>query len=406
MKHYDLVFQIPAEVDIYFVSQYLPAEASGYILAFKKKLFDSANIRIESDHYLMSLAMMKVFSRYGQFVVGEEKDRYWFWKEGIIVDKGDNLLLIKFDRKAQSIELFPDKQHTNFDLQHELVDFILNIPVKSEKGRIQKENSEEENFKFKRHDINWSSSFFDVWVSLDGSYFVNWAELLAQIGKEIYQIESIASIENEVTRTIETKKKTVPVVSYKRFLPENKMDKAIKIFVSYAHADNKKGLVDLFVEELEGHLKAIEGDYKFDIFKDEQILMGQDWHERLQNEVRDANLAILLLSSSFLKSEYINNNELAIFLEKNHQEKNNLVCPVYFDPFQFRGYEFLKKYQFFKPKRKVFDPSYEHLGDDLCYGDLVEFDPQSGLPQPNRSRSRYMVDFVDELAEALKKKKG
>jgi len=35
---------------------------------------------------------------------------------------------------------------------------------------------------------------------------------------------------------------------------------------------------------------------------------------------------------------------------------------------------------------------------------LVDLDPQSGLPQPNGSRSRYMVDFIEELEKALKQK--
>lgn len=179
-------------------------------------------------------------------------------------------------------------------------------------------------------------------------------------------------------------------------------NKQKKIFISYAHDDNDNGMVDLFEKELKSHLKAIEEDYVFTVFKDDQILLGEDWNERLIKEAKGAEIAILLLSSSFLQSEYIKKWELATFLENNNKDANVLLCPIYFDPFQFKNYHILKQFQFFKPEGKNYGPEYAYLEDDLCYTDLVKFNMQTGLPLPNRNRSRYMIDLVEKVEKALK----
>lgn len=189
----------------------------------------------------------------------------------------------------------------------------------------------------------------------------------------------------------------------KRKTPVEIRNEFIKIFISYAHDDNENGLVDLFERELKSHLKAIEDDHKFILFKDDQILIGEDWDKKLTDEVNTANIAILLLSSSFLQSEYINKQELALFLEKTNKDPNVLLCPIYFDPFQFKNYKILKQFQFFKPEGRKYGPEYAYLEDDLCYTDLVKFNEQNGLPLPNKNRSRYMVDLIEEIERALNK---
>jgi hypothetical protein len=206
------------------------------------------------------------------------------------------------------------------------------------------------------------------------------------LDKDVNQIDNIINNLNDAWQYI----------SQELYLNSQDMktnNKLIRIFISYAHDDNEKGLVDLFCKELEKQLKALDLLYNFVIFKDDKILMGEDWNQRLQMEVSSADVAILLLSSSFLTSDYISQNELARFLEKNQNRKSQILCPVYFDPFDFSKYQVIKRYQFFKPKADKYGPYYAHIKDDLCYGDLVDFDPLSGLPQPNRNRSRYMVDL-------------
>jgi hypothetical protein len=42
-----------------------------------------------------------------------------------MIEKDGALLMIKFNRSQQCIELFPDLKLKNFELQKELVDFIL-----------------------------------------------------------------------------------------------------------------------------------------------------------------------------------------------------------------------------------------------------------------------------------------
>src|SRR6185436_1972365 len=54
-----------------------------------------------------------------------------------------------------------------------------------------------------------------------------------------------------------------------------KGSRKMRVFISYARADNENKLADLFVTELRSQLTALKDDYEFEIFKDEQILMGE-----------------------------------------------------------------------------------------------------------------------------------
>jgi hypothetical protein len=139
-------------------------------------LYKKANIFIKSDYYLMNLAMLKVYSRYGTNIKRDEKKDYLFWKDGLIIEKGKEMLLIKFNRKEQRIELFPTVNKNNFNLQQQVVDYILDIPIKSKHARLL--GLEETG------DINISSmkllggsKYFDVYVGDSSGYFIPWKKL-------------------------------------------------------------------------------------------------------------------------------------------------------------------------------------------------------------------------------------
>jgi len=89
---------------------------------------------------------------------------------------------------------------------------------------------------------------------------------------------------------------------------------ATKVFLSYSHKDTK------WVERLREHFRAVAGDTGLDIFDDSLIAPGEKWFERLEREMSSAGVAILLVSPSFLASNFVRREEVPRLLAKRSKE--------------------------------------------------------------------------------------
>lgn len=68
------------------------------------------------------------------------------------------------------------------------------------------------------------------------------------------------------------------------------------VFISYAHAD------DRFLNELLRHLEPVLGSEPVGCWSDLQIAVGEEWRSAIAAALERANIAILLVSPSFLAS--------------------------------------------------------------------------------------------------------
>lgn len=85
----------------------------------------------------------------------------------------------------------------------------------------------------------------------------------------------------------------------------------IRYFLSYAHDDDK--LPEKLLNELDKQLGACR-DFTFQRWQDTHILPGEKWHEEIQKAARECDFGLLLVSPSFLKSKYIGEHELPLFV--------------------------------------------------------------------------------------------
>lgn len=81
------------------------------------------------------------------------------------------------------------------------------------------------------------------------------------------------------------------------------------VFISYAHADQK------WLGRLEEHLRPLKRDHKLQIFSDQDLKKGERWRARIRRELARAKVAVLLVSPSFLASDFINSDELPPLLK-------------------------------------------------------------------------------------------
>ncbi len=117
------------------------------------------------------------------------------------------------------------------------------------------------------------------------------------------------------------------------------MSEPLKTFICYAHEDRE------VVEGLNDHLSIFEKRGLLKIWSDGKILAGQHWDKSIKIQLEEAELILLFISVSFIKSEYIEKTELKEALQR-HRDNKAILIPIivrhchwaeYFDIGQFQA---------------------------------------------------------------------
>jgi hypothetical protein len=101
--------------------------------------------------------------------------------------------------------------------------------------------------------------------------------------------------------------------------------KAASVFVSYAREDEQ------LRDKLSDHLGGLRTGGYISEWNDGQIVPGQEWAPEISRRLDEADIILLLVTSSFLGSEYIGKVELARALER-HRRGEAIVIPVILKP--------------------------------------------------------------------------
>lgn len=164
-----------------------------------------------------------------------------------------------------------------------------------------------------------------------------------------------------------------------------------KVFISYARKEDRRYL-ELFVAGIKAH-----SDWQ--IFDDRLVLIGEDWHERLQKEVQECDFAILLLSPYFFKSDYIKNNEFEHFLTRNIQNGFPFFSVLLADCDYTRWNEIARR-QFFVANGQDYDLAKHYRDKQITFDLLARFD-RDGELIPNPYLHTFYRNFVTTVNQAL-----
>jgi len=110
-------------------------------------------------------------------------------------------------------------------------------------------------------------------------------------------------------------------------------------------------------------------------------------------------MAILLVSDSFLASDYIEKKEFNSFLDRYYEE-GVLIFPVLFAPCDFSKWSELAKRQFFKPSGSEYDRA------DLAvftFAHFFKLQPPEGNFILNEDILRYLGNLFDSLEHSVEK---
>lgn len=97
---------------------------------------------------------------------------------------------------------------------------------------------------------------------------------------------------------------------------------ARRVFVSYSHADSK-AMRSLF-RYLEPHRRQGE----LALWADTEIGFGEGWRDEIDRAMREAELAVLLISQDFLASSFISEVEVPLLLQR-HEAGEVKILPVF-----------------------------------------------------------------------------
>lgn len=151
-----------------------------------------------------------------------------------------------------------------------------------------------------------------------------------------------------------------------------------KIFISYSHAD------ECWKDELVLHLKALQlNNGNFSFWHDRQISIGDDWYSKITSSISSAKIAILMISTDFLASNFIVKEEVQKFLYLQ-EKKGLIIMPFIIAPCSWKNIKWLQGIQ--------------------AYGD--DKDPLSKFQLKSFKSREILTEFtekVDEKLKALKK---
>ena len=99
----------------------------------------------------------------------------------------------------------------------------------------------------------------------------------------------------------------------------------LKVFISYAHANHK------LWERLRPYLDILKNEGLVEWWQDGKIRPGSAWDEVIREELKQADIVILLLSTAFFASDYIRGVELRE-ARRRHEAGEAEILPVLLEP--------------------------------------------------------------------------
>ena len=127
------------------------------------------------------------------------------------------------------------------------------------------------------------------------------------------------------------------------------MKKKITVFVSYARAN--RDLATRFLKKFKEQA-APSRQYQYVFWRDNDILVGEKWHEEIQGALAQCEVGLVLISPAFLGSQYIQDHELPKFLKSGGKP----VIPVLLQPIDLDRHDLkgLQRTQIFRLDRPRF----------------------------------------------------
>lgn len=260
---------------------YLPKKPSKLV-----QLLISDNLkiykRIQYDGFMHKGIILHVFSEYNNKIVTEETDKNtYYWKNGLIVKEDKNLVLIKFFEGDET-------QKAHIDLYNFSDDEVFVEKIKEKIILLNKENN------------------YDV------------KEYVSNNGDDFIPLKMIHDNE-EVNSTILYNDKYYQLNNFKKYFKRKNIMK--KVFISYSKYD------DDYKREFVKHLITLKDENLIDPFNCDEIELGDNSHNVIQEKLAECDYMIALVSVDYLNTKYIRDFEI-----DKAEELGKKIIPIIIKP--------------------------------------------------------------------------
>jgi hypothetical protein len=165
---------------------------------------------------------------------------------------------------------------------------------------------------------------------------------------------------------------------------------AVKIFISSSHRDTDLRKI------LRVHLAVLEKQGFIRLWDDDKIIPGEKWEQRIEKELKDSDIVLLLISPDFLASDFIEQKEIKRALELSEKGKIDAI-PVILKPCDWEEKKALARLQVLPERGKPIDSKYWHSRDE-AFTEVVR-----GLKIVIRERIKIKEKEKEDKIEILKR---
>jgi Leucine-rich repeat (LRR) protein/GTPase SAR1 family protein len=351
MKAFELVFEIPNQIPRRFIApQYLPTKppVSDAQLNKLKHSYHEIALTLEFGQYLPPSLISRIISQKGHLI--KENDEP-LWRNGLIYEENGQSTFVLCIPEENKIEIHLNSKDELIK-KRVLRDFMVFMEEK------------------------YADELEEMYLKLPNERKVKWRDLYA--GKK-QRLSKIISYDRSDLEGISLK-------PYE-FLIEDVEQKPINIFICYAHDDFHEMVK--FVEPLKKELASIANQHniKFNPFTDQQLTPGMRWNDVLKAKIKENDILICLLSSSFFTSGYIQQNEYGqVMREIAKGERDSLIAPIYLKSCYVSEANPIANLQFYKP-----------LSTDFGMESISNFSFNNLLGHDNRLIDNYVLKFVESI---------
>jgi internalin A len=301
MKKFELCFDLEGKAGVYLIPELLDKQQP-----HDANAFDAAECLNFQYHYpVLPEGLLPRFV-VRTHVLSDETSR---WRTGVILKLEDNLALVRADAQERRV--------------------LINIkgPVA---GRRRLLSVIRANFDRIHSSIKNLKPVEIVPLPEQPDAYVPYVELLAweESGtSEFKKVVDGSIIPLNVQRLLSgveiegERERTKTLVRGLRLSPDIARKRAARVFVSYSHKDERQ------LNELKTHLSPLERLKLIETWYDRRIVAGEDFGEKINENLESADIILLLVSSDFIASNYCYKKEMARALDR-HKKNEAHVVPV------------------------------------------------------------------------------
>src|SRR5262249_54876297 len=158
-----------------------------------------------------------------------------------------------------------------------------------------------------------------------------------------------------------------------------------KIFISYSHEDER------WRRRVVEQLGVLASEGLIDLWDDRKIGVGEDWFAQIHEQMLNARIAVLLISSAFLTSKFIRETEVPSLFER-HEQDGMTIYPLLMKPCPWQEVAWLAKMQL-RPTGTKPIASYRGIRVDEVLAEVArEIASLTRAQAPSKERLRTVLD--------------